>query len=130
MIEVNLSKNEGVWMIEVLTARLQRLQGTQPTNTKHQRTIKNILYKIEAEDFYFTRFEKLMCRGCIVEHLPNYDSQIIIDAGPESLFSIGNLRDYTAKLDMGKDLLVKFGYRNGVYVQPFDFSYRYRLVVN
>ena len=130
MPEIKLSKIERIWLIQVLNARLRLLTDNQSTNLKHQRTINMILSKIETNDLSFTSFEKLMCRSCIVEHLPHADRRIAIDADPQSLFSMRNLRDYVERMDMGKDLLVLFGYKTGLYFEPFDFSHRYRFAAN
>ncbi len=121
-----MSATELEFLINVLTARLQNLSMHWPTNTKHLRVINKILSKIDVNDMLFTPFEKLMCRSCVVEHLPPYDTHITIDADPTSLFSLRNLSEFTEKMDMAKDLLMRFGYKKGRYIQRFDFSYRYR----
>jgi len=130
MTGTKLSNTESIRLVNALNARLQALTEGQFTNSKHQRTIRSILSKITAEDFLFTSIEKRMCRSCIIENLPVPDRRIAIDDDPTSLFTMRNLQDYADKMDMGKDMLVKFGYKKAVYFQSFDFSYRYRSAVN
>jgi hypothetical protein len=126
--KITFTTDEKTWLIHLLDNRLllhSHSHGIPEKVIKATRSVRSKLLET-VNAVYLSPYENALSTGCVNEQLTAFYADLKIKDAYDLLKMTSEQKYLAEKIDMGKDMLYKFGYDRNTRFPEYDYQIRYR----